>query len=61
MGLQVLACYSGRVRNDKNERKDARHRTVVDPGVHRAALNDDITGFQMLSSSRSHSPESSNA
>src|SRR6516164_384895 len=47
MGVQVLACYSGRVRIDKNERKDARHRTVVDPGVHRAALNDDITGLQM--------------
>ena len=47
MGVQVLACYGGRVRVDKNERKDARHRTVVDPGVHRAALNDDITGLQM--------------
>ena len=47
MGAQLLARDRGRVGIDQDEGEDARCRSGVDPGVHRAALDDDIAWLQM--------------
>ena len=47
MGPQLLAAHGGGVSIDQDEGEHARGRPVVDPGVHRAALDDDIAAFQV--------------
>jgi len=48
MRAQLLAGYGGGVGVDQDEGEHAGGRPVVDPGVHRAALDNDISGFQTL-------------
>jgi hypothetical protein len=47
MRPQLLARHCRGVRVDQDEGEHAWGRPVVDPGMHRAALDDDIAGFQM--------------
>src|SRR5439155_24289360 len=47
MRPQLLARYGGRLGVDQDEGENAGCGSVIDPGVHRAALNDDIAGLQM--------------
>jgi hypothetical protein len=42
MPPQLLPGHDGGVGIDQDEGEDARRRSGVDPGVHRAALDDDI-------------------
>src|SRR4029077_5812981 len=47
MGPQLLTPGFGRIGVDQDEREHGRRRTVVDPGVHRAALHDDVAGLHV--------------
>jgi len=47
MRAQILAAGFGRVGVDQDEGKHGRRRAVVDPGVHRAALHDDVARLHM--------------
>src|SRR5882672_586183 len=44
---QLLVSHSGGLGVDQDEGEDAGCGSVIDPGVHRAALDDDIAGLQM--------------
>src|SRR5271166_6873119 len=47
MGAQLLAGDLGWIGVDQDEREHGRSRPVVDPGVHRAALHDDVARLHM--------------